>query len=686
MRFTLRPGSDPVAIADRTMLAALGMPQGGALKVGDTHIRVAPGQVTDPTSLLVGPNTLANTGALMSTSVEVSRGVLPSASIVVIDAEELPAGSSKLASALQATPVSPGDLLTIEPGYLVGDGGEGAKLSVAQIVPGPAGLIGAATVFTTTTLYEAQTKQRPQPQAKPEPQTPAQAMPGPSQVEPTPIDTDGPTRTEALLAGLDNELDLLTGWLKLFAGRENLAETWGLPNVAGVVLEAPLGCGGLELVQAAAERTGAHLHVVSLDLVFKPTRLLDLFEKAIKETTRPCVIYVDRIEAVAGEDGMSPYVTQVAAIMRWFLDTVADEKGLVAVLGVSAIGTLDPSILSSPLLPRTLRVPPPDSERRGLLFEASLAHIPSDSIDFGQLSAKSAGFSGADIVASVLHASATAAGSDRELETADLLKAIGETAPSLSSGSVGQIPSYGFERVAGLDDVKRRLTESVIWPMTRPEQFQRLGIEPPRGVLLHGPPGTGKTFVVKALAHEAGAAFFPVKGAELLDKFVGESERAVREVFSRARAAAPSILFFDELDALAPVRGSNATSVSDSVVASLLTEIDGVGGRGQIMVIGATNRKDLIDPALLRSGRFEVHLKLGLPETAGRRALLNIVDIPFTQEVDLDELAERTEGLSFADLTGLLREAALQSLRANDDAHEVSWEHLEAALTVFHGR
>ncbi len=682
MRFTLRPGSDPVAIADRTMLAALGMPQGGALKVGETHVRVSPGQVPDPTSLLIGPTSIANTGAHIGTSVEVTRGVLPPASIVVVDALELPAGSSKLASALHSTPASPGDLLNIEPGYLGQDGERVTVMRIAQVIPGPSGFIGASTVFTTIERYKAQTDPQPQPQPDDSDNR--------ARLEPTPppaaAEVPRLTRTEALLAGLDNELDLLTGWLKLFAGKENLAETWGLPNVAGVILEAPLGCGGLEVVQAATERTGAHLHVVSLDLVFKPNRLLDLFEKAVKDTPRPCVIYVDRVETVVGEDGMSPYITQVAAIMRWFLDAVADEKGLVAVLGVSSVSSLDPSILGSPLLPRTLRIPPPDSERRGLLFEASLSDIPGDDIDFGQLSAKSAGFSGADIVASVLHASASAAGSDEHLDTEELLTAIGETAPSLSSGSSGQIPSYGFERVAGLDDVKRRLTESVIWPMTRPEQFQRLGIEPPKGVLLHGPPGTGKTFVVKALAHEAGAAFFPVKGAELLDKFVGESERAVREVFSRARAAAPSILFFDELDALAPVRGSNATSVSDSVVASLLTEIDGVGGRGQIMVIGATNRKDLIDPALLRSGRFEVHLKLGLPETAGRRALLNIVDIPFARGVDLDELAERTEGLSFADLTGLLREAALQSLRADDDAREVSWDHLEAALAVFHGR
>ena len=240
--------------------------------------------------------------------------------------------------------------------------------------------------------------------------------------------------------------------------------------------------------------------------------------------------------------------------------------------------------------------------------------------------------------------------------------------------------------MAGLAHVKQRLTEAVIWPMRQPERFQRLGIDPPGGILLWGPPGTGKTFVVKALAHEAGAAFFPVKGAELLDKWVGESERAVRDLFARARAAAPSLIFFDELDALAPVRGSSSTSVTDSVVASLLTELDGIGGRGEVVAIGATNRRDLIDPALLRAGRFEVHLYLGLPDREARLALLEISDVPLTADVDLGEVADRTEGLSFADLTGLLREAALTALRTDDHALEVSRQHLDQAMETFKDR
>ena len=185
---------------------------------------------------------------------------------------------------------------------------------------------------------------------------------------------------------------------------------------------------------------------------------------------------------------------------------------------------------------------------------------------------------------------------------------------------------------------------------------------------------------MRALAHESGAAFFPIKGAELLDKWVGESERAVREVFARAGAVAPSILFFDELDALAPVRGKSTNSVTDSVVAALLTEIDGVSDRGNVFVIGATNRRDLVDPALLRPGRFEVHLHFDLPPPEARRAFFDISDMPFAPDVEIDELVVGTEGRSFADLSGILREAALMALRRDPSAIAVTRDDLERSI------
>ena len=298
----------------------------------------------------------------------------------------------------------------------------------------------------------------------------------------------------------------------------------------------------------------------------------------------------------------------------------------------------------------------------------------------------SSGYSGADVLAAVVHASSMVTGNGEALTTEIAVEALESTTPSLGSVPMGEITGFGFEKVANLTDVKQRLTEAVIWPMTQPERYERLGIEPPKGIMLFGPPGTGKTFVVKALAHEAGSAFFAVKGAELLDKYVGESERAVRTVFSRARDAAPSIIFFDEFDALAPVRGNSSSSVSDQVVAALLTEIDGVSDRGQVSVIAATNRLDLIDGALLRAGRFETHIKLDLPVKSARLALLEITDVSLAEDVDREELAAQTDGLSFADLTGVLREAALATLRRDETATEVDWSDLEAAIALFDDR
>lgn len=668
MRFTVRPGSDPVARADATLLKALGLPAGGAVRVGRTHVLVKGGDVPEPTAILLGPIATANAGVGNGQSVDVERAVLVTASLVVVAAESLPAEPKDLIRALQGRPLSKGDRVEVDGAYF--DRDEPVTLAVDRVEPGGAGLVGAATRFVTVGSVEA---------AEPLPGQASAAI-APAQ----PAAPSGPSTSDALLAGLDAELDLLSGWLSLLTSPRDLPSAWGLPRVAGILLEGPHGCGKAELVTAAAANAGARVHEVNVDLVFKPDRLLDMLEKAVKEQATPVVILVDRIEAVAGEEGLSTFRTQVGAILRWFLDAVSEKPGMACVIGVASRQNLDQAVTKSPLLPRSITIPPPDHTRRKLLFESALARVPTDTIDFDQLANRSAGFSGADVMASVIHASAKVARTEAKLTTADVLAAVEETQPSLGSMSLGEMPSYGFEKVANLVEVKQRLTEAVIWPVSDPQRFRAMGIDPPRGVLLYGPPGTGKTFVVRALAHEAGAAFFSVKGAELLDKYVGESERGVRDVFSRARAAAPAIIFFDEFDALAPVRGRSTTSVTDSVVAALLTEIDGVGARGDVSVIAATNRRDLIDPALLRAGRFEIQIELGLPEKESRRALLDISDVPFADDVDLDRLAGITDGMSFADMEGMLREAALNSLRDDRSASQVSWAQIEKAVRHWH--
>ncbi|NQV06772.1 AAA family ATPase [bacterium] len=660
MRFTVRSGTDPIARADGTLLAAMGLPGGGVVRIGSSHVMVRPGDVPSTSDLLLGPRAADNCGVTTGLAVEAKRATLTRAHRVILDTDDLPLDARHLARSLQGTPVTTGDLVAADIAYGESSEGDRDPVRVLEVIPSGAGLVGSATVVATRG------------------ETPA-ALLGHSEGE---VEGETPSTSDALLAGLEAEVDMMTGWLSLLTGPGNLPAAWGLPTVAGVLVEGPSGCGKSELVSVAAERVGATVKEVSLDLVFKPERLVDLLEKAVTQTVAPAVVFVDRLDSVAGEEGM--FRTQVAAIFRWFLDAIADKPRIAVVLGASSVGRLEPTIADSPLLPRTLSIPPPDLNRRRMLFQAALGRVPTDGeIDFDTLASRTAGFSGADVVAAVVNASAMAAGGGRKVTIDQLMTSVADTTPSLGSVPTGEIPSYGFEKVANLDDVKQRLTEAVIWPVTDPDRFSRLGIEPPGGLLLYGPPGTGKTFVIRALAHESGAAFFAIKGAELLDKYVGESERGVREVFARARAAAPAILFFDEIDAIAPVRGRSTTSVTDSVVAALLTEMDGIGERGDIVVIGATNRKDLIDPALLRAGRLESHIELGLPEPSARKAMLMISDVPYGDDVDLDDLAEATEGLSFADIGGMLREAALGALRRDAGALAVTWDDLSAALARY---
>jgi len=659
MRFVVKGGVDPTARADATLLLAMGLPGGGIVSLGDTHVVVAPGEVPSPNALLVGPRTLANADVAVGESIDVRRAILPRARRVVLGGAQETLDGRHLVRALQGRPVTVGDTLFVKGAYGEDDDTE-VGLVVTDVSPEPAAVVGPGTV-----IHDAQAIS--QSVVAHERRPPGEA----------------PTTADALLAGLDTEREVLTGWFTLLTSPDRLPDTWGLPAVAGVIIEGPAGCGKSELVDAAAAAVGASVREVPLDMVFKPDRLLTLLERAVKETPAPAIVFLDHVDAVAGTEGM--FETQAGAVFRWFLDAVADRPGIACALGVSSVARLTAAITASPLLPRRLTIPPPDTRRRRLLFEAALAQVPRAELDFERLAARTAGFSGADVIAAVLEATAVVARTGEPVTQEIIERAIEGIPPSLGSTSLGEVPSYGFDRVADLETVKQRLTETVIWQMTDPDRFRRLGIEPPRGLLLWGPPGTGKTFVVRALAHESGAAFFPVKGAELLDKWVGESERAVREVFARARAVAPSILFFDEIDALAPVRGHSTNTVTDSVVAALLTEMDGVADRGDVFVIGATNRKDLVDPAVVRPGRLEVHLHLGLPSREARAAFFSIADVPFAPDVDLDAVVAATEGRSFADLAALLREAALHALRRDPSALAVTAADMTAALAAGEG-
>ncbi|MCL7418657.1 MAG: AAA family ATPase, partial [Halalkalicoccus sp.] len=255
--------------------------------------------------------------------------------------------------------------------------------------------------------------------------------------------------------------------------------------------------------------------------------------------------------------------------------------------------------------------------------------------------------------------------------------------PSAMREVLVELPKMSWDDVGGLEDAIGDVKESVEWPLTNPERFTRLGIDPPAGVLLYGPPGTGKTLMAKAVANETNANFISIRGPQLLSKWVGESEKAIRQTFRKARQVSPTVIFFDELDSLAPARGQDVGSnVSERVVNQLLTELDGLEDMENVMVIAATNRPDMIDPALIRSGRFDRLVMVGQPGEEGRKEILEIhtQDIPLAADVSLRELAEITDGFVGSDLASIAREAAMTALREDSDAEVVEMRHFRGAM------
>jgi len=249
-----------------------------------------------------------------------------------------------------------------------------------------------------------------------------------------------------------------------------------------------------------------------------------------------------------------------------------------------------------------------------------------------------------------------------------------------------EVPKVSWEDVGGLEGVKQNLREAVEWPLTQPEVFKRMGIEAPRGILLYGPPGTGKTLLAKAVANESKANFISIKGPEVMSKWVGESEKAIRELFKKAKQVAPTIVFLDEIDSIAPRRGAYSGShVTESVVNQILTSIDGLESMEGVVVIGATNRPDILDPGLLRPGRFDRLLLLPAPDKKSRIEIFKIhtKGMPLTKDVSLVELADKCEGFSGADINGVCREAAMLALRGDIKAKEINKKHFEKAMSGF---
>ncbi len=492
------------------------------------------------------------------------------------------------------------------------------------------------------------------------------------------------------LVGAESVARRLTEWFDLAFRQPELLAKLGTSPRLGVLLSGPEGVGKATLVRSVAH--AADVDVVSLEAptlaVLEPDAAVARLSDAIfgVSAERPCVLLLTDVDALLPSSQPPPVATVVLDRLR-----AALARPRFAVVATTAHPeSVDPRLRTVDLLDRELRLGMPDARTRTELLRVLLRDTPTEhGIDLGAVAERTPGFVAADLVAlrrdAALRAALRHADDDEEprVRQQDLLEAVESVRPiSMSTTDTLATGGITLDDVGDMADVKQALTESVLWPLRYPDSFERLGVAPPRGVLIYGPPGNGKTFLVRALAGTGALNVFSVKGAELMDKWVGESERAVRELFRKAAEAAPSLVFLDEVDALAPRRGQSSDSgVSDRVVAALLTELDGVEPLRDVVVVGATNRPELVDPALLRPGRLERLIYVPPPDAEARGQILRAAarNTPLADDVDLDALAARLDGYSAADCAALIREAALAAMRESLAAAEVTARHLEQA-------
>ena len=510
------------------------------------------------------------------------------------------------------------------------------------------------------------------------------------------------------IGGLQNEIQRVREMVELPMKHPQIFSKLGIEPPQGVLLHGPPGTGKTLLAKAVANETSASFFsIAGPEIISKyygesEQQLREIFEDAKEES--PSIIFIDELDSIAPkrEDVTGEVERRVVAQLLTMMDGLETRGQVIVIAATNRVDSVDPALRRPGRFDREIEIAVPDEVGRKEILQIHTRGMPlSDDVSLDHLADETHGFVGADIESLTKEAAMKALRRylpEIELDEEDIPPslidrmivkrddfrgALGEVEPSAMREVLVELPKISWNDVGGLEDAKQQVQESVEWPLTSPEKFDRMGVDPPKGVLLYGPPGTGKTLMAKAVANETNANFISVRGPQLLSKWVGESEKAIRQTFRKARQVSPTIVFFDELDSLAPSRGQEmGNNVSERVVNQLLTELDGLEEMGDVMVIGATNRPDMIDPALIRSGRFDRLVMIGQPDQEGRERILEIHtdDTPLAPDVSLREVAEITDGYVGSDLEGIAREAAIEALRDDDDATEVEMKHFRRAM------
>ncbi|GAB4386643.1 MAG: AAA family ATPase [Elainellaceae cyanobacterium] len=501
----------------------------------------------------------------------------------------------------------------------------------------------------------------------------------------TPPPADSPAQTSlSEVGGLAEVLKELRELVEIPLKRPDLLAKLGLEPTRGVLLVGPPGTGKTLTARALADDLGVnYIAIVGPEVMGKyygeaETRLRGIFEKATKAA--PCIIFIDEIDSLAPDRAKveGEVEKRVVAQLLSLMDGFAQTKGVIVLAATNRPDHLDPALRRPGRFDREVQFRVPDRDGRLEILTIQTRSMPLDqSVNLEAIADLSVGMVGADLKALCQKAAYTALRrqvSDLQapvpetltVNQSDFQQALKEIKPSVLRSVEIESPNVTWDEIGGLESVKQTLQESVEGALLYPELYQQTGAKAPRGILLWGPPGTGKTLLAKAVASQARANFIAVNGPELLSKWVGAAEQAVRELFTKARQAAPCVVFVDEMDTLAPARGQfqGDSGVSDRVVGQLLTELDGLQGCPNVLLIGATNRPDALDPALLRAGRLDLQLKIDLPNAASRLAILQVhnSDRPL-DSVNLANWAAQTEGWNGADLALLSNQAALEAVR-----------------------